>query len=401
MATKKDIKTNTKEPLAVSLKVEKVAANLAKKDISKWKSAWQQALNIENPNRTALYDMYSECLIDTHLSGCLEQRRGFLKQKAFKLIEKDGKENKEITTIFESQWFKQFIDYCLESRYWGHSLIEFGNVIDVNGIKTFDYCDLIPRKNVVPEYGVIKRTQSEQASSGINYRLPEYSNFLIEVGDNYNLGLFLKTAIHVISKKFSTSFWDGFAELFGIPMRIAKTMSNDPAEIARLEAMLINMGAASWGLLPDGTTLDFKEASTSDSFLVFDKRIDRCNSEISKCILGQTMTTDNGSSQSQAEVHLEVLNNIIDSDADFIKDIVNNKLIPLLINRGFSLQNITFDWDYAETYSAEDMRQIEQMLLSAGYEIDQKYFAEKYNIPITGKRDISMLKATTDDSFFV
>lgn len=400
MATKKDIKTRTKEPLAVSLKIEKVAANLAKKDIAKWKSAWQQALNIDNPRRTALYDMYAECLIDSHLSGTVSQINGFIKNKSFKLTGKDGEKNETITDFFENIWFKKFLDYCLECRYWGHSLIEFGNVIEVDGKKTFDYIDLIPRKNVVPEYGVIKRNQNDQASNGINYRLPELSNTLIEVGDNYDLGLFLKTAIHVISKKCSTSFWDGFAELFGIPMRIAKTMSNDPTEIARLEAMLINMGAASWGLLPDGTTLDFKEASTSDSFMVFDKRIDRCNSEISKCILGQTMTTDNGSSQSQAEVHLEVLNNIIDSDADFIKDIVNNKLIPLLITRGFNLSNIAFEWDYAETYSVEDMRQIEQMLLSAGYEIDQKYFAEKYNIPITGKKEMHILNAT-DDSFFV
>ena len=50
MANQKNIKTKTNERLAVSLKIEKVAANLAKKDIAKWKSAWQQALNIDNPN---------------------------------------------------------------------------------------------------------------------------------------------------------------------------------------------------------------------------------------------------------------------------------------------------------------------------------------------------------------
>ena len=99
--------------------------------------------------------------------------------------------------------------------------------------------------------------------------------------------------------------------------------------------MLSSMGAAAWGLFPEGTEIDIKETTRGDAFNVYDKRVDRANSEISKGLLNQTMTIDNGSSLSQSEVHLEVFENVIDSDADLVKDIVNDQLIPRMIKHGF------------------------------------------------------------------
>ena len=74
------------------------------------------------------------------------------------------------------------------------------------------------------------------------------------------------------------------------------------------------MGSAFWGLFPDGTEIDIKESSRGDAYNVYDKRVDRCNSEISKGILNQTMTIDAGSSLSQSETHLDVFENVIEAD---------------------------------------------------------------------------------------
>lgn len=67
------------------------------------------------------------------------------------------------------------------------------------------------------------------------------------------------------------------------------------------------MGAAAYGLFPEGTTVDLKESTRADAFNVYDKRIDRCNSEISKGILTVTMTMEDGASLSQSEVHRKML----------------------------------------------------------------------------------------------
>ena len=189
------------------------------------------------------------------------------------------------------------------------------------------------------------------------------------------------------------AYWDTFGEIFGMPIRIGKTMSQDTKDISRIESMLAEMGAASWGLFPEGTDIEIKESSGGDAYNVYDKRIDRCNSEISKGILGQTMTIDNGSSLSQSETHLEVFENICRADATMIKYLVNDRLIPLMIRHGFPLAGVSFDWDEATNYTPAEQREIERLLLQE-YEIDPKYFSDKYKVPITGTKKASA------DSFF-
>jgi phage gp29-like protein len=166
------------------------------------------------------------------------------------------------------------------------------------------------------------------------------------------------------------------------------------------------MGPAAWGLFPEGTELSLVENTKGDAFNVFDRRIDRANSEISKCILGQTMTLDSGSSYSQSEVHLTVLKNIVERDADMVRDIVNGRLLPLMEKHGFKVSGVTFNWANDTQYTPEQQLQMEQMLLNAGYEIDPKYFSDKYGVPVKGRKamDNGQLKIDngqlTVDSFF-
>lgn len=50
---------------------------------------------------------------------------------------------------------------------------------------------------------------------------------------------------------------------------------------------------------------------------------DTMDEAIAKAILGQTMTTENGSSQSQAEVHMDVRQDIVKADADLVCESLN------------------------------------------------------------------------------
>ena len=212
-----------------------------------------------------------------------------------------------------------------------------------------------------------------------------YSKWCIEVGKPRDLGLLLKCVPQAFSKKNMRAYWDVFGELFGMPIRIAKTNVQTGSERSRIEAMLENMGAAAWGLFPDGTDIDIKESSRGDAFNVYDRRIDRANSEMSKGILNQTMTIDNGSSLSQSEVHLEIFENVCAADAAMVRNIVNDKLIPLMLEHGFSLEGLSFDWDEAASFSPSERREMERMILQS-YDVDPQYFIDRYKIPITGKR---------------
>jgi hypothetical protein len=372
---------------AMTVELAQTAMYLTKKDIASWRQAWQMAINPETPQRRRLYEVYTDVDIDLHLTGCISQREGFILQKAFKLVDKAGKENRELSELFEAEWFKDFVKLVLDCRYWGHSLIQFGDIVSVMGKRRFENVELVPRMHVVPEFHVILRDVSDDPKKGVDYRAGKIANWCIEAGKPKDLGLLLKCSPSALSKKNMLAFWDGFGELFGMPLRIGKTTSRDPGEINKVEKMMSEMGAAAWGLFPEGTEIEIKETSRGDAYNVYDQRINRANSEISKGILNQTMTIDNGSSLSQSEVHLQVLENVIEADADLVRDLINNRLLPFMAMHGFPVEGHRFDWDDSVNYTPDQMRNIEQMLLSGGYEIDPKYFVDKYNITITGKRE--------------
>lgn len=399
MATQNKVSKTKLKSILIELKNN--AENLTKKDIGMWRDSWQLALNPENPQRLNLYRVYRDVMVDNHLNGCITQRKGYVLKKSFKLVDKNGKENKELTELLETEWFKNFCNLALDSIYFGHSLIQFGDLNNRDGLLYFDNTEIIPRENVIPEYGVFVREAGEEPQRGFSYRDGIFAAACIEVGKPKDLGLLLKVAPQSLSKKNMMAYWDTFGEMFGMPIRIGKTSSRDPKDITKAENFLRDMAGASWGLFPEGTEVEIKETSRGDAFNVYDQRINRCNSEISKAILGQTMTIDSGSSLSQSQVHLEVFNNIIDSDADMLRDVINWKLIPFMIMHGFPLAGYRFDWDNSIDYTPEQQLKIEQMLLN-NYDIDPKYFAEKYNIKILGKKEAQTPALSAgDEGFFV
>lgn len=369
---------------------------LTRKDIGDWRQAWQMAINVDYPNRQRLYDIYTDVAIDLHLSGCIQQREGFVMASSFKIADEKGNENEEAKSFFSTQWFRLLVKYVLDANYWGHSLIELGSLVpDANGRLTYDGVKLIPRKHVIPEYHRVLTDLGQDWTTGIDYHQPPFNDWLIEVGQPDDLGLYLKAATQTIPKKNAMAFWDTFAEIFGMPMRIAHTTTRDDKELAKMEKMMAEMGTEGWGLFQEGTDIEVVESTKGDAFNVYDKRIDRANSELSKLIIGQTMTIEDGSSLSQSETHLEVFQNIIGADCAMLADVINTQLIPRMVRHGFPLQGLHFEWDDSVDYTPEQQKAFEEMILN-NFEVDGSYFTEKYGIPVGERRSQYQVDNTED-----
>ena len=370
---------------------------LTRKDIADWRAAWQMALNVDSPDRRRLYDIYRDVDADLHLTGCIDQRRGFVMARSFKIVNKEGNDNEEARHYFDQAWFKQLLELCLECLWWGHSLIELGEVVtDGEGCKCYDGVTLIPRKHVIPEYHRCVTNAGDHWRSGIDYHEPPYSDNIIEAGRPNDLGKFLKAAQQTIPKKNALAFWDAFAEIFGMPMRVAKTTTRDPKEWRRLERMIMEAGNNLGMVTGMETEVQFVESGKGDAFNVYDKRIDRANSELSKLSIGQTMTIEDGSSLSQSQTHLEIFENLVESDCDMLRDIVNNQLCPRMIRHGFPLKGLRFEWDYAVDYTPEQQVAYEKMI-SDRYEVEPSYFADKYNMPVGERRQQPSAPTAGDD----
>lgn len=363
-------------------KLQRTTEALTKSDIQKWRKAWQQAISVESPNRQMLYDIYRDTATDAHITGCIGQRTGFVLSKSFNIEDKSGKPYDELKHYFDQEWFYELCRLILDSIYYGHSLIELGDIRkDGDGCPCYSEVKLIDRKFVIPEHHRVVTDLGQDWTTGIDYREPEWYNNLIEAGKPDDLGLYLKAALHAIPKKNVLAAWDVFSEVFGMPMRVAKTASRDKADQQRIEEMLKGMDIAPWALFPKGTDIQIIESTKSDAFNVYDKRVDRSNSEISKLIIGQTMTIEDGSSLSQSQTHLKVFENLVESDAKMLASIINNQLIPRMIRHGYPLKGYHFSWDESVDYTPEQQMEYEKMI-SDRYEVDPKYFADKYNMPV-------------------
>ena len=143
---------------------------LTRRDLADWRRAWQMAINVDNPNRTRLLNLYTDVDADLHLTGCVQQRMGFVLNKSFKLCDEAGVEN---PVPFLNCWKlpgSRISATGIESNYYGHSLIELGDVVEVDGRMAYNRVSLIPRTHVIPEYGVIITHENDTWQVGYDYR---------------------------------------------------------------------------------------------------------------------------------------------------------------------------------------------------------------------------------------
>lgn len=371
----------------VVIELQQESRRLVEHDLSAWRSACQMAKNFDEPNRLRLYNIYDDVNLDLHLSGTIEQLNGYVKARSFKFIDSKGAENEDAAKIFDQEWFKDLLNYHLDARYWGHSLVQLGDIITAdNGLPAYSEVTLIPREHVIPEKGRVTKMRGDSWKNGVNFREAPFTDWLIECGRKDDLGLFEKAAMQTIPKKYALAFWDTFAEMFGIPIRIAKTSSRDEDERSKMANMMENMGAKAWGVFDESTDIELVESSKSDAYNVYDKRVDRANSELSKLVLLQTMTIDDGSSLSQSKTHMDVLRNLIESLCDGVRDMVNNKLLPRMVRHGFPVSGLRFEWDDPTDYTPEQQKAFEEMILNH-YDVPGKYFEDKYGVPAK-ERDV-------------
>lgn len=129
---------------------------------------------------------------------------------------------------------------------------------------------------------------------------------------------FLGIIAHV-AKSFTLADWLAFCEVYGMPLRYAEY---DPAtmtqsEIDALKIAIARVGHDAAALIPKGAKFEVLDARRppANGKNVFEGLANYWDAQTSKVVLGQTMTTDDGSSKSQAEVHEGVAVKIARGDA--------------------------------------------------------------------------------------
>lgn len=351
----------------------------SKYQIDNWRSALRSAESPYNPIRKRLYEIYNELAIDVHIRALMDKRLRNVRNTPIVYKDKDGTINNDATDLMRKNWFWDLLKHSMDALYWSHSLIELelkkGEVVDVK---------LIPRQNVRPELGIIGLNTGYD-TDGIHYREAPYDRFVIEV-DMKDLGLFNIAAANGLYKKYGMIDFSNFVEMFGSPIREYKydpSIANAKEEMEAAAQQSANSAAI---VIPkdygEVTLHDGNASSNADAHKQF---IELLRKELSILILGQTMTTDDGSSRSQAEVHLQEQNQITKEDKLFLKIMLNEQLKKLLLGFGYPIPaDGYFDFDDQETMSMKEQAELE-LAISKQYKIPASYFEEKYGIPVEDK----------------
>lgn len=347
--------------------------SLYRKEIDDWQQARIARRSPFNPTTFALQQLYKDAMLDNHLQGAIETRILKVLNRDFLVVAPDGETDDELSVLIQTRWFRHIIRKALESIYFGYSMLYIDNLADSNRI-----IKDINRENVIPEEGIIVKNPHATTGDSLSFReFPHYLLYIQLHSDAY--GLLERIAPLTIYKRHSWSTWDEFEQIFGVPIRIARTAINTDKHMNELQGWLEAMGTAAYGIFDRADEIEIKESSRSDAFRVYAEKISAINKEISKGILGQTMTMDDGSSQSQALIHSQVLEDIIEADVKLIQDWINDDFLPIMRYHGFVIpENYYVVLQSNNQLDPKDKINIDSVLLANGYNLDPDYIENTY-----------------------
>lgn len=129
-------------------------------------------------------------------------------------------------------------------------------------------------------------------------------------------GLALPALFYFMLKSYDVTSWAAFIDRYGFPIRLGKySRKATKDDIATLRRAIASIGADFGAVIPEGATIEIIESKTSsENSEAYQKMATWIDKQISKLVLGQTMTTDDGSSRAQGEVHEEVRQDIAAAD---------------------------------------------------------------------------------------
>lgn len=153
-------------------------------------------------------------------------------------------------------------------------------------------------------------------------------------------GLARLVAFSWICKAYSLKDWMAFVETYGLPLRLGRYGPEATREdVEKLYLAVANIGTDAAAVLPKSMEIDFEQiASSGGDKPVFENLARFIDAQISKAVLGQTMTSDDGSSMAQAVVHDGVRHDIAGSDARQVSATINRDIVKPYVDLNWGVQ---------------------------------------------------------------
>ncbi len=371
--------TQTKQDPVQGTQVQLVSHNItlrsndrSSKDVDTWRRSLVAAESVTYPNRSQLYNVYEDVMLDGHLSGIIGKRIDTVLNKRL-LFKKGEVPVPEMERVINSKVFRDIITEILLSKMWGISGIEFQPGEQM-------WFKRIPRKHIKPKWQII--TLDEHATTGISYS--DLSNVWI-IGDPDDLGLLLKCGFYALLKKGVIGDWAEYIEIFGSPIITMTYDAGDRQTELKIDDVLDTIGNSTRIKMPKQAGLDVKDgkASNGDGKLQ-DTFRNAMNAEMSIIVLGntETSTSSKSSGYAQSRTHADQQLQITKSDMVDVLDYLNtDHFLKILESYGYPVKGGYFEYDREVDIAYMQAKiEVDKAAREMGLGIGRKYMYETYAI---------------------
>lgn len=173
-------------------------------------------------------------------------------------------------------------------------------------------------------------------------------------------GIYRVVTWNYLFANYAIKDWVVFCEVYGMPLRIGKYepgASND--DKAALKRALVTIGTDMAGIISKATEIDFVENKGTANGDLYHQLVQFCNKEISKAVLGQTLSADVGDTGSYAatKTHNDIRLDLLKADARAVAMSLRHQLFRpwVYFNHGFDAGIPGYDavWDDDEDLGAK------------------------------------------------
>lgn len=232
------------------------------------------------------------------------------------------------------------------------------------------------------------KVRTDEAPEGIELPRNKFilHRYKARSGHPSRAGVLRVCAWMYLFKNYTLKDWVAFCEVYGMPLRLGKYQPGASEDDKRaLMQALAQIGADAAGIFPDGTTIEFINTEKASSTDLYERLARYCDEQISKAILGQTLTSDSGGgSYAQSKTHNDVRQDILIADCKALAATLRRDLIrPLvLFNFGEDRRIPYIRFDAEESEDLEQTANILGTLIEkTGLKVPTSYIYKKFSIP--------------------
>ncbi|MFW6256418.1 MAG: DUF935 domain-containing protein, partial [Candidatus Sumerlaeota bacterium] len=345
-----------------------------------------------------LFDLYNEMEEkDAHLFAVLQTRKnGILSCTRNVIAASDSEQDRAIARFAQEVLdripnFEKCLLHILDAIAKGFSVQEIIWTIDQDKVRIADIKSRAPGRFVFDSEGRLCLHPGEVASRKMQ-ALPQRKFITFTFGDLYENPYGRGLCAHAFwlywLKKNNLKFWAIFNEKFGAPTIVGKYGPGASEEDRdRLMDVIESLQTDTGITVPESVQLELLEATRAGNISTYEQFACWCNDEISKLVLGATLTAGQGSgsgSYALAKVHEGVRNEYIESDARALEAAINSQLIRWIVDFNFGPEKAAPRWsiDTSRSDNLDAEINIDRQLIALGIPLSRRYFYEKYKRPV-------------------